>query len=64
MKIRVFADRCEGHGQCYLTDVDLYPLDDEGRIALKDGTDVPSGQEKLARQGALACPVAALDVEN
>jgi ferredoxin len=64
MKIMVFPERCEGHALCYLVDADLFPLDDDAHTAVVDGTEVPAGQEKLAREGVLACPVAALSVQE
>ena len=60
----MFPDRCEGHGLCFLEDEDLYPLDDDGHIAIPDETEVPTGDEPAAERGALACPVAALQIEQ
>lgn len=64
MKLRVHAGRCEGHGSCYLIDPDLFQLDDNGFIAVADGSEVPPGQEEAAAEGAAACPVLALTVED
>jgi ferredoxin len=64
MRIRVFPERCEGHGLCFMADADLYPLDDDGHIAIESGTFVPPESEASAAEGALACPVAALAVEK
>ena len=55
MKIRIEKAQCTGNARCNAVAASLYPLDDEGYIAI-DGFDVPPGQEALARRGARACP--------
>jgi ferredoxin len=42
---------------------DLYPLDDEGYIAVAE-IDVPPGSEDLARRGARACPERIIVVDD
>jgi ferredoxin len=55
---------CEGHGQCYVVDPDLFPLDDDGYSAVGPDRPVPPGEEDTARLGVSACPVAALTVRE
>ena len=62
MRIGVDRGVCEGHGQCSVVDMDLFPLDDDGYSAVGPATDVPEGEEDTARLGVAACPVRALRV--
>lgn len=62
MRIGVDPRLCEGHGQCSVVDMDLFPLDDEGHSAVGPDAAVPEGEEDVARIGVGACPVRALTV--
>lgn len=64
MKISVDDDVCDGHGQCYVVDPDLFPLNEDGYSDVGRGRAVPPGQESIARDGVGACPVAALTVDE
>lgn len=64
MKISVDNSRCEGHGQCYIVDADLFPLDEEGYSIVGKGREVPAGREDVAREGVAACPVQALTIDE
>lgn len=55
LKIRIDKAQCVGNARCHAVAEHLYPLDDDGYIAV-EGFDVPPGQETLARRGARACP--------
>lgn len=55
MKIRIEKAQCVGNARCHAVADHLYPLDDEGYIAI-EGFEVPEGEEPLARRGARACP--------
>ena len=63
MKIRIQRSGCVGNARCAAVSEELYPLDDDGYIA-SDGFDVPEGQERLARNGARACPERIIYVEE
>jgi ferredoxin len=63
VRLRVHPGRCEGHGSCYLVDPELFPLDDDGLTAVADGIEVPAERAGAAEEGALSCPVLALEVE-
>lgn len=55
MKIRIDKAACVGNARCAAVSEALFPLDDEGYIAVEE-VDVPPGMEDLARRGARACP--------
>ena len=55
MKIRIEKGGCVGNARCQAVAGDLYPLDDDGYIAI-EGFDVAPGDEDAARRGARACP--------
>ena len=64
MQVRVDNQRCEAHGQCWIVDEELFPLDDDGYSALPTGgAVVPPGREDVARRGVDACPLQALHLE-
>jgi ferredoxin len=62
VRIAVDPAVCEGHGQCSVVDMDLFPLDDDGHSAVGPDRQVPPGEEDVARIGVDACPVRALSV--
>jgi ferredoxin len=55
MKINIEKAKCVGNARCAAVAPGLYPLDDDGYIAVET-IDVPAGSENLARRGARACP--------
>lgn len=55
MKVRIDKAACVGNARCAAVSELLYPLDDDGYIAVEE-VDVPPGMEDLARRGARACP--------
>lgn len=55
MKIRIERAQCVGNARCAAVSEALFPLDADGYIAT-DGFEVPAGDERLARNGARACP--------
>jgi ferredoxin len=55
MKVRIEKAQCVGNARCHAVAEHLYPLNDEGYIAI-EGFDVPPGEEESARRGAKACP--------
>lgn len=62
MRLAVDRALCEGHGQCGVVDMDLFPLDDDGFSAVGPDAEVPAGEEDTARLGVGACPVRALRI--
>lgn len=63
MKIRIEKGACVGNARCAAVSKELYVLDDDGYIET-DGFDVPEGLEKLAKNGARACPERIIYVEE
>jgi ferredoxin len=61
--IRLDADRCQGHGRCYVLAPDLFDADDYGHCVLLVD-EVPAGREDDARTGVENCPEQALSLEN
>lgn len=55
VKIRIEKAKCAGNARCAAVSEKLFPLDDDGYIAVEE-IDVPPGMEELARRGARACP--------
>ncbi|RYE64676.1 MAG: ferredoxin [Oxalobacteraceae bacterium] len=55
VKIRIAKAQCVGNARCHSVAEELFPLDEEGYIAM-EGFDVDLADEKLARRGARSCP--------
>jgi ferredoxin len=63
VRIRLDADRCQGHGRCYVLAPDLFDADDYGHCVLLVD-EVPAGREDHARSGVENCPEQALSLED
>ena len=63
MRIHVDLERCTGHARCQDLAPDVYELDDDG-YNVTPTYDVAPGLEDQARRGAMACPEAAITVEE
>jgi len=63
MKLRIDKARCAGNARCAAVSEKLFPLDDNGYIAVEE-IDVPPGMEALARRGARACPERIIVIED
>lgn len=61
LKVRIHPGLCEGWGNCHRWAPDVYPLDDEGKIALHVVL-VPPELAEQARRGASACPAGVITV--
>lgn len=59
MKIEVDQDKCCGYGDCVLAAPEAFELGDDGVAHVIEGARVAEAE---ARQGAAACPVAAITV--
>jgi ferredoxin len=62
MKLLINKAACAGNARCAAVAPDLFPLDEDGYIAVTE-VDVPPGQEELARRGARACPERIIVIE-
>ncbi len=63
MKIRIERAACVGNARCAAVAPELFPLDENGYIAV-EVIEVPPGKEELARSGAAACPERIILVEE
>jgi ferredoxin len=63
MRVRLEAEKCVGHAQCYAADPDLFPIDDDGYSTLRTH-DVKAGDEQATRDGVAACPETALVIDE
>lgn len=63
MKIRIDKKSCVGNARCAAISEELFPLDDDGYIAVEE-IDVPPGMEALAKRGARACPERIIEVDD
>lgn len=63
MKLRIDKAACAGNARCAAISEELFPLNDDGYIAV-DHVDVPPGMEQLARRGARACPERIIVIEE
>jgi ferredoxin len=63
MKIRIDKASCVGNARCAAVAPELFPLNDDGYIAVEEVI-VPPGQEQLARRAARACPERIIFVED
>jgi ferredoxin len=63
MRIRIDKALCVGNARCAAVAPELFPLNDDGYIAVEE-IEVPPGKEDLARRGARACPERIIIVEE
>lgn len=63
MKIRIEKSDCAGNARCWAVAPELFPLDENGYIAVAE-IEVPPGKEELARRGAAACPERIIIIEE
>ncbi|MFC4944277.1 ferredoxin [Pseudonocardia sp. GCM10023141] len=63
MEIIVAAGRCQGHARCNALHPELFPLDDDGYIAI-EREELDSAAADAARAGAAECPERAISVSE
>ena len=64
VRIKVDAEKCEGHSRCYALAPELVDVDDLGNaFELNDG-EVPEGLEDKARLSVDNCPEYAITIEE
>jgi ferredoxin len=64
LRIDVNYERCEGHGLCVEVAPEVFDLDDDGLVILREVGQIPADLEVAAGSGARACPVAALSTSS
>ena len=60
MRVRIDAERCQGHGRCYDLAPDLFGDDDEGYGTVRGDGTVPPGKDDEARRAVANCPERAI----
>ena len=64
MRVVIDAERCSGHGRCYVLAPSLFVDDDAGYGQLRgDGTVTPE-HEADAQRAVVACPEQAITLES
>jgi ferredoxin len=63
MKVRVDAERCQGHAVCAVTAPDLFDLGGDGKAVVLDAEPGPAGWDG-ARAAEASCPELAILLEN
>lgn len=61
MKIRVDADKCQGHARCYALVPELFSVDDYGQSSVIGDGNVPAELEDKARLAIANCPEYAIE---
>jgi ferredoxin len=61
--LKADLDRCAGHGRCSAISDELFPQDDDGRIAIS-WRDIDEDDLPLARDAVAACPERALSLST
>lgn len=59
VRVRVHPALCEGWGECHRWGGAVYPLDEEGQVAI-ERLEVPPEHARDAWLGAMACPARAI----
>lgn len=64
MKVRVDAEKCQGHNRCIVLAADLFDVDDLGYAHEKNDGVVPPELEEKARLAVDNCPEVAITIED
>ena len=62
MRIKVDADKCEGHNRCFVVASELFELDDSGYAREVGDGKVPAGLEEKAHLSVTNCPELAISI--
>ena len=64
MRVRIDADRCQGHQMCAIRAPEVFGSDEEGYGTVLIDGELPTDQEEHARQAVNACPERAVSAEE
>jgi ferredoxin len=64
MRVRVVAEKCQGHTLCNGVAPGLFALRDEDGHAYVLVDEVPPDLEQQARKAALGCPEGAIEIDE
>jgi len=62
VKLRLDADKCQGHARCYALSPELFDVDDYGQASVRSDGPVPAELEDRARLAAANCPEFAISI--
>lgn len=62
MKITINQEKCIGCGSCTAVCPDVFELDDNGKVRLKEGKE--KTDEQCAQEAVDICPVQAIEIEE
>jgi ferredoxin len=64
LRVRVDAEKCQGHNRCYALAPQLFDVDDYGQsVVIGDGV-VPADLVQAARLAEANCPEYAIEIEE
>jgi ferredoxin len=64
MKVRVDAEKCQGHNRCYALAPELFDVDDFGQAVVIGDGEVTADLEEKARLAVANCPEYAISIEE
>jgi ferredoxin len=64
MRVRVDADKCQGHNRCYALAPELFDVDDYGQAVVIGTGDVSPELEEKARLAVANCPEYAISIDE
>ncbi len=62
MKVRLNADKCQGHARCYALAPELFDVDEYGQGSVRSADSVPADLEDRARLAVANCPEFAIEI--
>ncbi|MBO0763797.1 MAG: ferredoxin [Hyphomicrobiaceae bacterium] len=62
LRVRVDANKCQGHNRCKAVAPELFELDEYGNARASGDGRVPPGQEEMASLAKSNCPEFAVEV--
>lgn len=63
VKIAVDNSKCSGHARCNAAEPRIYPIDNDGYVALRGEIELDETLRARAEAGAASCPERAITVE-
>ncbi len=64
MRVRVDAEKCQGHNRCFARSPQLFGVDDYGDAHEKNDGVVPADLEDEARMAVKNCPERAISISE
>lgn len=64
MRVKLDAEKCQGHNRCYALAPELFDVDDYGTAVLLIDGEIPSELEDKARLAVANCPEYAITIDE